>query len=190
MRAHYHGQIWNASEFARAFGTSEASVRRYLDVLVETFVVRRLPPWAENLSKRQVKSPKVYLADSGVLHTLLGLDGWRDLERHPKIGASWEGFGITQVLERLGARPDECFFWATHAGAELDLLVVRGRRRLGFEFKRTTAPEATRSMRIALQDLGLSSLDVVHAGKHTYLLDRRVRALSLARVLSDLHPLS
>jgi hypothetical protein len=190
MLAHYHGQIWNASEFARAFGTSEASVRRYLDVLVETFVVRRLPPWAENLSKRQVKSPKVYLADSGVLHTLLGLDEWLDLERHPKIGASWEGFGITQVLERLGARPNECFFWATHAGAELDLLVVRGRRRLGFEFKRTTAPEATRSMRVALQDLSLPSLDVVHAGKHTFALDRRVRALSLARVLSDLDPLS
>jgi len=189
MLAHYHGQIWNASEFARAFGTSEASVRRYLDVLVETFVVRRLQPWAENLGKRQVKAPKVYLADSGVLHTLLGLDQRPDLERHPKIGASWEGFGIAQVVERLGARPDECAFWATHAGAELDLLVVRGRRRLGFEFKRTTAPEITRSMRIALQDLGLASLDVVHAGKHTFPLDRRVRALSLQRILSDLRPL-
>lgn len=189
MLAHYHGQIWNASEFARAFGTSEASVRRYLDLLVETFVVRRLQPWAENLSKRQVRSPKVYLADSGVLHTLLGLNERQDLERHPKIGASWEGFGIAQVVERLGARPEECFFWATHAGAELDLLVLRGRRRLGFEFKRTTAPEVTRSMRVALQDLGLASLDVVHAGEHTFPLDRRVRAISLARILSDLEPL-
>lgn len=189
MLAHYHGQIWNASEFARAFGTSEASVRRYLDVLVETFVVRRLQPWAENLSKRQVKSPKVYLADSGILHVLLGLEERIDLERHPKIGASWEGFGIAQVVERLGARPDECFFWATHAGAELDLLVLRGRRRLGFEFKRTTAPEVTRSMRIALDDLGLASLDVVHAGKETFPLERRVRALSLQRILHDLRPL-
>jgi predicted AAA+ superfamily ATPase len=158
-------------------------------LLVETFVVRRLQPWAENLSKRQVRSPKVYLADSGVLHTLLGLNERQDLERHPKIGASWEGFGIAQVVERLGARPEECFFWATHAGAELDLLVLRGRRRLGFEFKRTTAPEVTRSMRIALQDLGLASLDVVHAGEHTFPLDRRVRAISLARILSDLEPL-
>lgn len=190
MLAHYHGQIWNASEFAQAFGTSEASVRRYLDVLVDTFVVRRLAPWAENLSKRQVKSPKVYLADSGLLHTLLGLDERLDIERHPKVGASWEGFGIAQVVERLGARPDECFFWGTHAGAELDLLVVRGRRRLGFEFKRTTAPEVTRSMWIALQDLGLASLNVVHAGQDSFPLDRRVRALALARILEDLPPLA
>ena len=190
MLAHYHGQVWNASEFARAFGTSEASVRRYLDLLVETFLVRRLLPWAENLGKRQVKSPKVYLADSGILHSLLGLDRWHDLERHPKIGASWEGFGVAQVIERLGARPNECFFWATHGGAELDLLVLRGRLRLGFEFKRTTTPAVTRSMRVALEDLALTSLDVVHAAEHTFPLDRRIRALSLARLLRDLVPLS
>jgi predicted AAA+ superfamily ATPase len=189
MLAHYHAQVWNASEFARAFGTSEASVRRYLDVLVETFVVRRLQPWAESLAKRQVKSAKVYLADSGVLHTLLGIEDWSGLERHPKIGASWEGFGIAQVVERLGARREECFFWATHAGAELDLFVVRGRERLGFEFKRTTAPQITPSMRVALRDLKLESLDVVHAGTETFRLDRHVRALSLARVLLDLRPL-
>lgn len=189
MLAHYHGQIWNASEFARAFGTSEASVRRYLDVLVETFVVRRLQPWSENLGKRQVKAPKIYLADSGLLHTLLGLDARLDLERHPKVGASWEGFGLAQVVERLGARPDQCFFWATHAGAELDLLVIRGRRRFGYEFKRTTTPSVTRSMRVALQDLRLDSLDVVHAGAHTFPLERRVRALALKRLLTDVRPL-
>jgi predicted AAA+ superfamily ATPase len=190
MLAHYHGQVWNASEFARAFGTSEASVRRYLDLLVATFVVRRLAPWSQNLGKRQVKSPKVYLSDSGLLHTLLDIETPRDLERHPKVGASWEGFGIAQVVERLEARPEECFFWATHAGAELDLLVVRGRRRLGFEFKLTTAPQVTRSMHVAIQDLGLGSLDVVHAGGDTFALGPRVRALALQRLLKDLRPLA
>lgn len=190
MLAHYHGQIWNASEFARAFGTSEASVRRYLDLLVETFVVRRLKPWSENIGKRQVKSPKVYLADSGLLHSLLDLDTRQDLERHPKVGASFEGFAIAQVVERLGARADECFFWATVAGAELDLLVVHGRRRVGFEIKRSTAPQVTRSMQIARRDLGLASLDVVHAGEHTFPLERGIRALAVSRILTDLKPLS
>lgn len=189
MLAHYHGQIWNASEFARAFGVSEASVRRYADLLVETFVVRRLPPWSENLSKRQVKSPKLYIADTGILHTLLGIENQAGLERHPKVGASFEGFGITQVVERLGARRDECYFWATQAGAELDLLVVRGERRMGFEFKRTVAPQVTKSMHIARQDLRLSSLDVVHAGDDTFPLREGVRALSMKRLLTDLAPL-
>jgi len=186
MLAHYHGQIWNASEFARAFGVSEASVRRYADLLVETFVVRRLPPWSENLGKRQVKSPKLYIADSGILHSLLAIDDLAGLERHPKVGASWESFGITQVTERLGASRDECYFWATQAGAELDLLVVRGRKRMGFEFKRTTAPQVTRSMHIAKNDLRLTSLDVVHAGEDTFPLAEGIRALSLRRILSDL----
>ena len=181
MLAHYHGQIWNASEFARAFGVSEASVRRYADLLIETFVVRRLPPWSENLGKRQVKSPKLYIADTGILHSLLGIDNRAGLEDHPKVGASWEGFGITQVVERLGVSRDECYFWATQAGAELDLLVVRGERRLGFEFKRTVAPQVTKSMHIALADLRLSSLDVVHAGDQTFpLAGRHPRALAQA----------
>ena len=189
MLAHYHGQIWNASEFARAFGVSESTVRRYVDLLVETFVVRRLAPWSENISKRQVKSPKLYIADSGLLHALLGIRTQGELEERPTIGASWEGFGISQVIERLGASRDECHFWATQSGAELDLLVVRGAERRGFEFKRTVAPRSTRSMHIARQDLGLKSLDVVHAGEETFDLAVGIRALALARILKDLKPL-
>jgi predicted AAA+ superfamily ATPase len=154
MLAHYHGQVWNASEFARAFGVTDHTVRRYLDVLVSTFVVRVLQPWRENLSKRQVKSPKVYLSDTGLLHGLLGLETLRDLTGHPKVGASWESLLLAQVADHLGAEPEECHFWATHAGAELDLLIVRGRTRVGFEFKRTTAPRLTPSMRTALVDCG------------------------------------
>lgn len=189
MLAHWHGQVWNASEFARAFGVSDMTVRRYLDILAGTFVARLLQPWQENLGKRQVKSPKVYISDSGVLHTLLGIASREDLDRHPKIGASWEGFGIQATVDRLRARHDECFFWATHAGAELDLLVLRGRRRLGFEFKRTVAPTVTASMKIALQDLELARLDVIHAGDKTYPLAPRIRALSLSRIIEDLEPL-
>ncbi len=189
MLAHYHGQVWNASEFARSFGVSDMTVRRYLDLLAATFVVRILVPWHENISKRQVRSPKVYLADTGLLHALLGIGTREDLERHPKVGASFEGFAITAVVDRLRARWSECHFWATHAGAELDLLVVRGRTRLGFEIKRTVAPSVTPSMRVALQDLRLSRLDVIHAGDHTFPLAPRIRAVALSRLLEDLAPL-
>ncbi len=190
MLAHYHGQTWNSSEFARSFGVSDVTVRKYLDVLTATFMVRQLRPWSENLGKRQVKAPKAYLADSGLLHTLLGVQSMEDLERHPKVGASWEGFAIGAIVERLRARWDECYFWATHAGAELDLLVVRGRTRLGFEVKRTTAPGLTRSMHTALSDLKLKRLDVVHAGEHTFPLAPRARAVALSRLLEDLPPLA
>lgn len=189
MLAHYHGQVWNAAELARSFGVSDMTVRRYLDLLAATFVVRVLPPWHENLAKRQVKAPKIYLADSGLLHTLLGIRSFDDLESHPKIGASWEGFGLTAVVNRLQARWSDCFFWATHGGAELDLLVVHGRTRLGFEFKRTTAPAVTPSMRTALEDLRLTRLDVIHAGDDTFAMAPRVRALSWSRLLEDLSPL-
>ncbi len=189
MIAHYHGQIWNGAELARAFGVGGTTVSRYLDVLTGALVVRQLLPWYENLQKRQVRSPKVYIADSGLLHGLLGLGTKDDLESHPKVGASWEGFGLAEIMARLGARQEEGFFWATHGGAELDLLVVRGRRRLGFEFKYTDAPRMTRSMHSALADLGLDRLDVVHAGRHTFPLSENVRALALARVWEDLEPL-
>jgi len=185
MVAHYHGQLWNASEFGRAFGIADTTVRRYLDALTGTFVVRQLQPWHANVGKRQVKAPKLYVADSGLLHTLLDLDSVTDLERHPKVGASWEGFAMTQVIARLDARPEQCYFWRTHNGAELDLLVVRGRERLGFEFKRTSAPAVTPSMRSALTDLGLARLDVVHAGRETFPLASRVRAVALSRLLDD-----
>lgn len=189
MLAHYHGQIWSSSEFARSFGVAHTTVRRYLDLLTSTFVVRQLLPWSENLGKRQVKAPKVYLADSGLLHTLLGVENREGLEVHPKVGASWEGFMLSTVVHLLGAHPEQCYFWATHAGAELDLLIVAGQRRLGFEFKRTTAPELTKSMRVALEDLKLARLDVVHAGSETFPMATNVRAVAATRLLQDVEPL-
>jgi len=189
MLAHYHGQIWNASEFGRSFGVADTTVRNYLDLLSSALVVRQLLPWHENIKKRQVKAPKVYLADTGILHTLLNLRTLKDLEGHPKIGASWEGFVLEQVVRRLGAHREECFFWATHTGAELDLLVVRGRKRLGFEIKRTSSPRITKSMRNALSDLKLSHLDIIHAGDQTFPLSRQARAVSFSRLLKDLKPL-
>jgi predicted AAA+ superfamily ATPase len=189
MLAHYHGQVWKASEFARSFGVSDPTVRHYLDLLAATFVVRLLLPWHENLAKRQVKAPKVYFADTGLLHTLLGIKTREDLEHHPRLGASWEGFVLSQVIDRLGARPEECFFWATHAGAEIDLLVVRGPGRWGFEFKRTTAPAVTPSMRTALADLRLHRLQVIHAGAVTFPLAPNIRAVAAQRLLEDIEPL-
>ena len=190
MLAHYHGQLWNGAELGRAFGVAATTVRSYLDLLTSALVLRQLQPWHENLSKRQVKSPKVYVADSGLLHGLLGLDTREDLEGHPKVGASWEGFVLQELLLRLGARQEEAFFWATHAGAELDLLIVRGNRRLGFEIKRTTSPRVTRSMRSAIESLRLDRLDIVHAGAQTFPLSEQVRALAFSRILKDLSPLS
>jgi predicted AAA+ superfamily ATPase len=180
MLAHFHGQTWNAAELARSCGADERTVRGYLDVLTSTFMVRQLQPWHENIGKRQVKSPKVYLADSGLLHTLLGLPTRHDLLGHGKAGASWEGFAIAQVIQRLGASPHECFFWGVHTGGELDLLVVRGDRRLGFEVKLTDAPRLTPSMRTSMETLKLERLDVVHAGTETFSLAERVRAVPLA----------
>ena len=188
MVAHYHGQIWNASEFARSFGVADTTIRRYLDVMISTYVMRQLLPFSESIGKRQIKSPKVYSADSGLLHALLNLHDMVDLEGHPKVGASWEGFAVDSVIRQLGARAEECFFWGTHSGAELDLLFVRGRRRLGFEFKRTVAPKVTRSMREAIKDLGLQRLDVVHAGESTFPLADRIRAVSLTQITRELAP--
>ena len=188
MLAHYHGQIWNGSEFGRSFGVSDNTVRTYLDLLTSAFVVRQLQPWHENLKKRQVKSPKVYLADSGILHTLLGLDDLADLESHPKLGASWEGFVISQIAARLELQPDECHFWATHGGAELDLLVVRGRKRWGFEIKRTSAPTITPSMRTAMSDLKLQRLFVVHPGPHSFDLTANIRAVAISTLFDEISP--
>jgi predicted AAA+ superfamily ATPase len=189
MLAHYHGQVWNGSELARAFGVAHTTVQRYLDILTETFMVRQLQSWHENIGKRQVRAPKIYVRDSGLLHALLALETPRAIESHPKVGASWEGFGLDAVVSRLGARPEECFFWATHSGAELDLLVVRGGLRLGFEFKRTTAPAVTRSMRVAATDLRLTEMAVIHAGVRSFQLDSNIRAIALDRILEDLHPI-
>jgi predicted AAA+ superfamily ATPase len=185
MLAHVHGQVWNSSELARAFGVSDKTVRHYLDVLVSTFMVRRLAPWREKLGKRQVAAPKVYLTDPGLLHSLLGLVDERDLLGHPKVGASFEGFAIGEILRHVGAEPEEAFFWALHSGAELDLLVVRGRRRWGFEIKCTDAPTTTPSMRSAMENLRLDQIDVVHAGEHTYPLTAGIRAVALSRLHED-----
>ncbi len=189
MLAHAHGNVWNGSEFGRAIGVAHTTVRRYLDLLSAAFVVHQLPPWSENLAKRQVKSPKAYIADSGLLHSLLDIRSESELVRHPKVGASWEGFGIQAVIDRLGARREECHFWGTYSGAELDLMVVRGALRVGFEFKRTVAPTVTPSMRIAFESLRLKRLDVVHAGHRTGPLGKGIRAVALERLLEDLEPL-
>jgi predicted AAA+ superfamily ATPase len=188
MLAHYHGQVWNSSEFGRAFGVTDKTVRHYLDLLSSALVVRLLTPWHANVGKRQVKSPKVYISDSGILHSLLGIGDARDLDRHPKVGASWEGFLLHQVLELIDAAPEECFFWAAHSGAEIDCLWMRGRRRWGFEFKRTSSPTLTRSARTALDLLDLQRLYVIHAGKETFPLGSKVTAVAACRVLEDLKP--
>ena len=180
MIAHYHGQTWNAAEFARALGASEATARRYLDILAGAFMVRVLPPWFENLKKRQVRSPKLYVRDSGVLHTLLGLAREDDVAGHPKVGASFEGFAIEQLLAAFGT--GNAYFWATHAGAELDLLVTLAGRRHGFECKLADAPATTKSMRVALADLALDRLWIVYPGSEAYDLDDRIAVLPVADV--------
>ena len=166
MVAHYHGQVWNGAEFARSLGTSEPTARRYLDILAGAGMVRVLPPWFENLKKRQVKSPKIYLRDPGLLHALLGQADRDALLGHPKLGASWEGFALEQTLAALRSR--DAYFWATHGGAELDLMVLVAGRRVGFEFKHGDAPALTASMRTALADLGLDHLWVVYPGNDRY----------------------
>jgi len=190
MLAHYHGQIWNSSEFGRSFGVADTTVRNYLDLLTSALVVYQLKPWHENIAKRQVKAPKIYITDSGLLHSLLNLIDFKDIESHPKVGASWEGFVLHQIIRLLGAQTNECFFWATHAGAELDLLVIRGRQRLGFEIKRTSSPQITPSMRSALGDLKLNRLDIIYPGEKTFSLGQKIRAVAFDNILSDVKPLS
>jgi hypothetical protein len=190
MLAHGHGQLWNASEIGRSMGLGDTTVRSYLDRMSDAFVMRQLQPWHENIGKRQVRAPKVYVRDSGLLHVLLDIHTSRQLELHPKSGASWEGFVIEQAIQVLGAASHECHFWRTHTGAELDLLVVRGRRRIGVEVKRTTAPAITPSMRNAMRDLGLTELHVVHAGTHSFPMAEKIRAIAVGDLLSSLKPLS
>lgn len=180
MLSHYHGQTWNGSELARALGTNEKTMRRYLDILAGTYLVRVLPPWFENIGKRQRKAPKVYIRDPGLLHTLLGIGTMAQLRSHPKYGASWEGFALEQVLMSCGQYP--AYFWGTQRGAELDLFITHAGKRYGFEFKCTDAPRTTKSMRIASEDLGLEHLWVIYPGDLEYPLAPDITALPLKRI--------
>lgn len=184
MLAHYHGQVWNAAELARSLGSSEPAARRYLDILSGTYMVRQLPPWFENLKKRQVKAPKIYIRDSGVCHALLGLESMDALQAHPKLGASWEGFALEQILSVTG--DTKAYFWGTYSGAELDLLVFHQGRKLGFEFKYNESPSTTKSMQVALSDLGLDHLYVVYPGSHTIYLTESITAIPLPDLLHSL----
>ncbi len=181
MTAHLHGQFWNGAQIAGSLGVSHPTSRHYLDILTGAFMIRQLPPWHENAGKRIVKAPKIYLRDSGILHALLGLWSRDDLEGYPQYGFSWEGFALEQILSRWG--DSDAYFWATHAGAELDLLLVRGEKRWGFEFKAGEAPTATKSMRVALSDLRLNRLWVIYPGKERYPLDQKIECLGLGDAL-------
>ncbi|WP_342347857.1 ATP-binding protein [uncultured Nitrospira sp.] len=177
MLAHYHGQVWNAAEPARALGVSESTTRRYLDLLTDALMIRQLQPWHANLGKRQVKAPKVYVRDTGLLHHLLGIDTAKALVSHPKLGASWEGFVIEQIL--MMEPHDDAYFWATHQGAEIDLVLRRGNRLLGVECKRANAPRLTPSIRISLEDLGLERVAVIYPGNKRFPLSENVEAIPL-----------
>ncbi len=189
MLAHVHGQTWNAAELARSMGVSATTINRYRDLLAGAFMLRVLPPWFENLRKRLVRSPKVYVRDSGILHFLLGLEERRDLPLHPRYGASWEGFALEQTLLAHGER--EAYFYGTQRGAELDLLLLRRGRRWGFEFKCADAPRTTRAMHVVIDDLGLEHLWVVYPGDREYPLTGRITALPLTRICDiELQPTS
>jgi uncharacterized protein len=183
LLAHYHGQVWNAAEAARVLNVNQSTTRRYLDLLDGLFMVRQLPAWHANLGKRQVKAPKIYFRDTGLLHQLLGVHDDSDLLLHPRVGASWEGLVIEEVIKRV--RPDEAYFWATHAGAELDLLLLTDGRRIGVECKRMDAPKATRSMHTAMDDLKLDQLYVVYPGQLAYPLADRMEALPFTSLAQD-----
>lgn len=186
MLAHWNGQLWNGAEIGRSFGVSHTAVRRYLDFLTSVFLVRQLPPWFENLRKRQSRAPKIYLGDTGILHTLLGLKEPDALLAYPKMGASWEGFVIGQIIRVAGASPEQCYHWTAHSGASLDLLLVDGDRRYGFEVKRAEAPRRTASMVAAFEDLRLDRLEVIHAGTATYEIAPGIRALPVRRLTREL----
>ena len=180
MLGHYHGQTWNASELARSMGLTDKTVRSYLDILTGTFMVRQLQPWHENIGKRQVKSPKIFFRDSGLLHSLLGIDDAHALLGNPRVGASWEGFAMEQFLRVVPQ--SEVFFWSTHSGAELDLLFFCKGRRFGVEFKFSEAPKITKSMRVALEDLRLDHIWIVNPGKHSYPAAEKITVYSIGDI--------
>lgn len=181
MLAHYHGNIWNAAELARSMGTKEDTMRRYLDILTGAFLIRQLPPLFENVGKRLVKAPKVFIRDSGILHSLLGLKDKLQIQAHPKLGFSWEGFALEQVIGLTGAERD-AYFYKTHGGAELDCLILSGGKRYGFEFKYEESPSTTKSMHIVMQDLGLERLFVIYPGSRRYPVAERIEVVPLAEL--------
>lgn len=183
MLTHYHGQIVNYSELGRSFGIADTTARKYIDILSATFMLRQLPPWHENLKKRQVKSPKIYLRDSGLLHTLLGVDDAKSLSFHPKLGASWEGFAMEQIIQLYQAEEGECYFWSAYGRAEVDLLLVKGGKRLGFEIKHTSTPKVTTSLVTAQEDLGIDELIVVFPGQDSFPLTETIRAVGLETLI-------
>lgn len=184
MLTHYHGSIYNASEIGRSINLSYKTIRHYTNILTNTLMVRQLQPWHENISKRQVKSPKIYFRDSGLFHTLLNIKSESSLLTHPKLGASWEGFAVEEIIRHLNVDQWDCFFWATQASAELDLLVFKNEERLGFEFKYTDSPKTTKSMRIALEDLKLDRLTIVYPGKKSFQIDEKIYASGLENYLN------
>jgi predicted AAA+ superfamily ATPase len=176
MLVHYHGNIFNASEIGRSFGASDVTMKKYLDIFTETFMIRQLSPWFENIGKRQVKAPKVYFRDSGIFHSLLHIDSFSALRLHPKLGASWEGFALEEIIRLHGAKVHECYFYATYSGSEIDLVIQHKGKLLGFEFKYTDKPSVTKSMRIVLNDLQLDHLYVVYPGNISFELDEKITA--------------
>ncbi|MFO1521709.1 MAG: DUF4143 domain-containing protein [Kiritimatiellia bacterium] len=177
MLAHYHAQLWNGSEMAASLGVAPNTARAYLDALEQTYMIRRLPPWQANLGKRLVKSPKIYFRDSGLFHTLSGIHTAADLMTHPKLGASWEGFALEEIVR--AHQPDHAWFFAVHSGSELDLLMETRGRKIAVEFKRADAPRATRSMHLAMADTGADELWVVYPGTRSYAIDDRITARPL-----------
>lgn len=186
MLAHYHGNLFNASELGKSFGASDVTIRHYLDLLTGTFMVRQLQPWKENIKKRQVKAPKIYFRDTGILHSLLRIESEHSLMGYPKVGSSWEGFCIEEIIRGLQVNPSDCYFWSTYTGAELDLLIFKGQQRLGFEFKFSDAPKITKSMKISLQELSLDHLTVIYPGEIDYPLSEKVMAKGIKNYLDEL----
>lgn len=185
MLAHYHGQIFNASEIARSLGVSDQTTRKYLDILVGTFMIRELTPWYENIQKRQVRSPKIYFRDSGILHALLNIKDITELDSYPRLGAFWEGFALEEVVRIYDAGPEETFFWATHTDAEIDLFIIKHGKRLGFEFKYADVPRMTKSMQTALSDLKLDHITVVYPGNQTFPLAEKITAQGLETLIDN-----
>ncbi len=183
MLAHYHGNILNVEELSRSLSINNKNIRYYLDVLTNTFMIRQLQPWWENISKRQVKSPKIYFRDSGLLHYLLSIEDQHQLIYHPKLGASWEGFALEEIIRCHRVDPEDCFFWATHQQAELDLLLFQKGKRLGFEFKYADAPILTKSMKIAFDDLHLDELTIIYPGETNYKLTEKIQVVGLTQFL-------